>query len=130
MRTNFAIIAAFLFVEQTSGAQIRSLDVWEDIKASGQELKDNVLENKWLSRIDNYDPNMDQEMANDVLNNMRRQYAIKKLEDKLAKTSPGTFDGFNEFDQTKGMLYTLKAEQAAVDAKSESLGPNEFDGTE
>ena len=41
MRTNFAIIAAFLFVEQTSGAQIRSLDVWEDIKASGQELKDN-----------------------------------------------------------------------------------------
>ena len=73
---------------------------------------------------------MDQEMANDVLNNLRRQYAIKKLEDKLAKTSPSTFDGFNEFDQTKGMLYTLKAEQASIDAKSASLGPNEFDGTE
>ena len=73
---------------------------------------------------------MDQEMANDVLNNLRRQYAIKKLEDKVATTPTGTFTDFNEFDQAKGMLYTLKAEQASVDAKSESLGPNEFDGTE
>ena len=69
-------------------------------------------------------------MANDVLNNLRRQYAIKKLEDKLAKTSPRSFTDFNEFDQTKGMLYTLKAEQAAVDKKSADLGPNEYDGSE
>ena len=72
---------------------------------------------------------MDQEMASDVLNNLRRQYAIKKLEDKLADTKPKFSTDFTDFDTTKGMLYTLKKEQAAVDAKSESLGPNDFDGT-
>ena len=127
MRTTFAVVAALLTA--TQAIHIQSLDEFEDRKAELATLRENELESKWTSRIDNYDPNMDQEMASDVLQNLRRQYAIKKLEDKLANSSPKVFSDFTDFDTTKTMLYTLRKEQAEIDGKLEALRPNDFDGT-
>ena len=65
MRTTFAVVAALLTA--TQAIHIQSLDEFEDRKAELATLRENELESKWTSRIDNYDPNMDQEMASDVL---------------------------------------------------------------
>ena len=65
---------------------IKICDYPTELELRKTELSDaqkDHLTNKWMSRIDNYDPNLDQEMANDVLNAAKRDSAIKRLQAKV-----------------------------------------------
>ena len=91
-----------------------------------EELKDlqvNRLTDKWQARIDNYDPDIDQELATDLLNNSRRHAAIAALDAKVKKMSP--WDG--EYDAQRQMLRTLKEEEASNQSKADGHEMDIFD---
>ena len=95
-----------------------------------QELEDaqkERLTSKWMNRIDNYDPDLDQEMANDVLNASKRDAAIKRLQAKVDSFKLKGYGDWEDLETSKSMLDALKKEQAAAIKKSEKLGPNDFD---
>ena len=92
-----------------------------------KEAQKEHLTTKWMTRIDNYDPDLDQEMATDVLNAAKRESAIKRLEKKITDAKINGYTDWNNFDTNEQMLRTLKKEQAGVDAKSVALGSSEFD---
>ena len=98
-----------------------------DRNAEIKEAQKEHLTSKWMTRIDNYDPDLDQEMATDVLNAAKRESAIKRLEKKISDAKINGYTDWNNFDTNEQMLRTLKKEQAAVDAKSVALGSSEFD---
>ena len=98
-----------------------------DRNAEIKEAHKEHLTSKWMNRIDNYDPDLDQEMATDVLNNAKRESTIKRLEKKIADAKINGYTDWNNFDTNEQMLRTLKKEQAAVEAKSVALGSSEFD---
>ena len=99
------------------------------MKESMKEYNDKAYENRLLSRIDNYDPHLDSELADESLQYLKRQYAIKKLTEQYNSHTNDVGMAFNEHDRLKTLLGTLKAEQAAYEAKNDALGPNDFDGT-
>ena len=98
-----------------------------DRNAEIKEAQKEHLTSKWMNRIDNYDPDLDQEMATDVLNAAKREATIKRLEKKISDAKINGYTDWNNFDTNEQMLRTLKKEQAAVDAKSAALGSSEFD---
>ena len=98
-----------------------------DRKAELATARKDRLQTAWMNRIDNYDPDLDQEMATDVLNAAKRESTIKRLEKKIADAKINGYTDWNNFDTNEQMLRTLKKEQAAVDAKSVALGSSEFD---
>ena len=67
------------------------------------------LTDMWSSRIDNYDPDLDQEMANDILNNQKRMTQIHRLEEQIKHMH---FYVDNDYETKVQMLNTLKEEQA------------------
>ena len=99
------------------------------MKDSIKEHNENAYEARLTARIDNLDPHMDSELADDALQYLKRQHAIKVLTDQYNSHTNDVGMAFNEHDRLKTLLGTLKAEQAAYEAKNEALGPNDFDGS-
>ena len=91
-----------------------------------EELKDlqvNRLTDKWQARIDNYDPDIDQELATDLLNNSKRHASIAALEKKVKGMSP--WDG--EYESQHQMLRTLKEEESSNQNKAAGHEMDIFD---
>ena len=69
---------------------VKSVGPAEEFAARRQELKEwgqdktAQLTDKWLRRVDNYDPDIDQEMATEVMNAQKRVEAIRRLKAKKA----------------------------------------------
>ena len=98
-----------------------------DRKTELEEARKEHLTSKWMNRIDNYDPDLDQEMATDVLNASKRESAIKRLQAKVDGFKLKGYGDWNDLETSQQMLETLKKEQAGVVAKSAALGSSEFD---
>ena len=88
----------------------------QELKEIGSN-KEDVLTDKWLRRVDSYDPDIDQEMATEVMNAQKRVEAIRRL--KAKKGSINSW--YADFDETSQMLKTLEKEQAEYEAKNGAM---------
>merc|ERR1712167_393436 len=91
------------FMTLLSGAPSLN-DEFKARKAELLEAKENRLETAWQARIDNYDPDLDQDMATDIINAHKAHKQKAILENKLKNMS-----GFDpDYDAVKGMVKTLR----------------------
>ena len=94
----------------------------DEFAARREELqRDHVekLTDMWSARVDNYDPDLDQEMATEIMNSKKREAQINKLEGELKHLS--AWDP--EIDDKKLLLRTLKQEQADYNLKVTAGAP-------
>ena len=67
----------------------------EELKAAGDKTEQ--LTDKWLRRVDSYDPDIDQEMATEVMNAQKRVEAIRRLKEKKGKIN----SWYEDYDETR-----------------------------
>ena len=70
-----------------------------------------------MRRVDSYDPDIDQELATEVMNAQKRVEAIRRL--KAKKSSINSW--YPDYDETSAMLKTLESEQAEYEAKNGAM---------
>ena len=80
------------------------------------------LTTQWQNRIDNYDPDIDQEYASMILNAEKRHQQILKLRDRVAKSSWWS----PNYETDRFNLKVLEAEQKEYEAKAASQDHSEF----
>ena len=107
-----------------AAVNVQSLGPAEEFAARRQELREwgqdktAQLTDKWLRRVDGYDPDIDQEMATEIMNASKRVEAIRRLKAKKANTKWWwTHDNEEDTDQ---MLKTLEKEQEEYEKKNGS----------
>ena len=87
-----------------------------ELKEWGED-KEARLTDKWLRRVDSYDPDIDQEMATEVMNAQKRVEAIRRLKAKKSQIN----SWYPDFDETVDMLKVLEKEQAEYEAKNPGM---------
>ena len=126
----FYNLLALAFISEASSLKTSDVNAAQEFAKRKEELanaQENRLTDKWQGRIDNYDPHLDAEMANGIVDLSRRNGAIIRLKEKLSKLN--SLRDMEEYDSTRQMIKTLEAGAASDVEKSEALGPNMFDGT-
>ena len=108
---NILTIGTVLLLSSTTLAINLKYNPAEEFAARKQELKESgdkteQLTDKWLRRVDSYDPDIDQEMATEVMNAQKRVEAIRRLKEKKAQLN----SWYPDYDETKEMLKTLEKE--------------------
>ena len=98
---------------------------FRDRNAEIAEARSNSLETRWQQTIDSIDPDLDQEMASMVLDEAKRNQAIKRFEAELAAANKSPY--YVDTDAIRGNLRALKAEAKEVEKKREMIGHSEFD---
>ena len=79
------------------------------------------LTDRYSSRVYRYDPNIEVELANEVRDIEKRQWAIKHLEEKVANTKWNPRENWNPDDiyTDRDMLKQLKQHHAEEAARAE-----------
>ena len=117
----YYIIALAMGLSQA--IKIENMGPAEEFAARKRELKEwgedkeARLTDKWLRRVDSYDPDIDQEMATEVMNAQKRVEAIRRLKAKKSKIN----SWYPDFDETADMLKVLEKEQAEYEAKNPGM---------
>ena len=110
------IIALALGV--AAAINVQSIGPAEEFAARRKELREwgadrtQQITDKWMRRVDSYDPDIDQEMATEVMNAQKRLEAIRRL--KAKKSTINSW--YPDYDETTEMLKTLEKEQAEYEA--------------
>ena len=117
------IFALAVLLASTSAIKHRNWDAPGEFALRRQELKEAgndrtaQITDKWLRRVDSYDPDLDQEMATEVMNAQKRVEAIRRLKAKKASIN----SWYSDWDETRMMLNTLEKEQAEYENKNGAI---------
>ena len=101
-----------LALSASAAINVRTMGPAEEFAARRQELREwgadrtQQITDKWMRRVDSYDPDIDQEMATEVMNAQKRVEAIRRLKAKKAQIN----SWYPDFDETEAMLKTLEKE--------------------
>ena len=75
-----------------------------------------------MNRLDNYDPDIDQDIATDIINASKRKHSLKTLENTVATQS-----WWNpNYETNRANLHILRAAQADYEKRADGVTPDQF----